>query len=335
MKIRVIGHGGEGRFPFGTSGPWKEFENVLLERGHEICSEEMTENADSLITNSYQKKVADYLEKSQIPISKCILVLWEPFVVETTRYKSEVLSKFGTIYAPSIDWAEKVGARSFNWPQDEISDENDIGAWQQRIDRAVMVQGNKFSARKGELYCLRRKVIVKLGNEYLDLFGTNWNKGINFDWWHWSSSALNSKLSDISFKSSFGIGQKHKHYFGVTDDKFKTLSKYKIAVVIENSADFVSEKLFDAVRAGCVTVYTGPSLKKYGIPDGSAIQVANNADAISGTVMRLLEKSDQELEEMAGNQRLNLLQVSQDWNNTFVLSKLASDMVDILEANYF
>ena len=335
MKIRVIGHGGEGRFPFGTSGPWKDFENVLLERGHEICSADMIDDADSLIANSYQKNVADYLEKNQIPTSKCILVLWEPYVVETTRYKSEVLSKFGTIFAPSIDWAEKVGARSFNWPQDKVSDEDVFGAWQQRINRAVMVQGNKFSARKGELYSLRRKVIMKLGNGYLDLFGTNWNKGINFDWWHWSRSALNSKINEISLKSFFGIGQTYRNYFGVTDNKFKTLSKYKIAVVIENSADFVSEKLFDAVRAGCVTVYTGPNLKKYGIPDGSAIQIARNADAISETVRLLLEKSDQKLEEIARNQRFSLIKVSQDWNNTFVLSKLASDMVDVLEANQF
>ena len=84
-----------------------------------------------------------------------------------------------------------------------------------------------------------------------------------------------------------------------------------------------------------MTVYTGPNLKKYGIPDGSAIQIARNADAISETVRLLLEKSDQKLEEIARNQRFSLIKVSQDWNNTFVLSKLASDMVDVLEANQF
>jgi hypothetical protein len=50
-------------------------------------------------------------------------------------------------------------------------------------------------------------------------------------------------------------------------------------------------------------------------------------------VRSLLEASDEELEKIARNQRASLMKVSQDWNNTLVLSKLASDMVDILEAN--
>jgi hypothetical protein len=333
MKIRVIGHGGEGRFPFGSSGPWKEFEKVLSSRGHQICSSDMAESADALIAHSYNPNIGKYLEKNMIPKNKLILVLWEPYVVETTRYKKEVLSKFGNVFAPSIDWAEKVGARSFNWPQDDIPDENIFGNWQLRTHRAVMVQGNKFSARKGELYSLRRKVIIKLGAKYLDLFGTNWNKGLNFDWWHWSRSILNSRLSEISVNSPFGLGNEYRNYFGLSEDKNKTLSQYKIAVVIENSADFISEKLFDSIRSGCVSVYVGPNLEKYGIPKGSAIQVDAKHEVVSSIVRSLLEKSDEELEKIAQNQRDNLMKVSQDWNNTLVLSKLASDMVDILEAN--
>jgi hypothetical protein len=333
MKIRVIGHGGEPKFPFGTSGPWKEFERVFLSRGHQICGPDMAEGADALITNSYNQSVGTYLENHRISRNRRILVLWEPYAVETIRYKNEVLSRFGTTFAPSIDWAEKVGATPFNWPQDEIPDSNVFINWRERSHRAVMVQGNKFSARRGELYSLRRKVIIKLGIGYLDLFGTNWNKGINFDWWRWSRSVLNSRINEVNIKSAFGIGKKYRNYLGVTEDKNKTLYMYKIAVVIENSADFVSEKLFDSVRAGCVTVYVGPSLEKYGIPNSSAIQVNANVEAISSTVKQLLEKSEESLEKIALNQRRSLMKVSHEWNNSIVLTKLASDMVDILESN--
>jgi hypothetical protein len=185
MKIRVIGHGGEGRFPFGTTGPWKEFEKVLLKRGHEICTPDMSEKAEALVANSYNASIGEYLDKNMIPKKRSILVLWEPYVVETSRYEEAVLNNFGTVFAPSIEWAEKVKGRPFNWPQDEIPDGDVFIGWQGRKNRAVMVQGNKFSARKGELYSLRRRVISKLGPTSLDLFGTNWNKGINFDWWHW------------------------------------------------------------------------------------------------------------------------------------------------------
>lgn len=332
MKIRVIGHGGEPKFPFGTSGPWKEFERVFLSRGHQICGPDMMESADALISNSYNQSVGTYLENHRISKDRSILVLWEPYVVETIRYKKEVLSRFGHTFAPSIDWAEKVGATAFNWPQDEIPVGDVFSNWRERQNRAVMVQGNKFSARRGELYSLRRKVIINLGIRYLDLFGTNWNKGINFDWWHWSRSVLNSNMNEVDIKSAFGIGKKYKNYLGAAENKNKALSMYKIAIVIENSADFVSEKLFDAVRAGCVTVYVGPSLEKYGIPNSSAIQVAPNVEAISSTVKQLLEISEECLEDIALNQRNNLLKISQGWNNSTVLANLAKEMVDILEA---
>ena len=332
MKIRVIGHGGEARFPFGTSGPWKEFERVILSRGHEICTADMNEGADALITNSYHQGIRTYIRKNQISKKRSILVLWEPYVVETTRYRNKVLSLFGTTFAPSIDWAETVGARSFKWPQDEIPNADVFTNWTHRKSRAVMVQGNKFSARKGELYSLRREVISSLGSSSLDLYGTNWNKGMYFDIRKWLWSAMDSRISMIKARSINGFGKKYINYFGKTEDKNKTLSMYKIAVVIENSADFVSEKLFDAVRAGCVTVYVGPSLEKYGIPNSSAIQVDANVEAIASTVRQLLEKSEESLEEIALNQRNSLLKVSQGWNNSTVLANLAMEMVDILEA---
>jgi hypothetical protein len=333
MKIRIIGHGGESRFPFGTSGPWNEFEKIVLARGHIICASDMTEKADALIANSYSKSLGNHLKKSMIPKSKRILVLWEPYVVETIRYKKKNISQFGSIFAPSIDWAEEVKANSFKWPQDEIPDRNVFDSWNSRMNRAVMVQGNKFSARKGELYSLRRRVIVNLGDEALDLFGTNWNKGVSFDVRKWIRSGITSKMSELEIGSMYGIGKKYNNYFGATVYKNETLSQYKIAIVIENSDDFVSEKLFDSIRAGCVSVYVGPDLERYGIPKGSAIQVEAKHEVVSSLVRSLLEKSDDELETIARNQRDNLMKVSQDWNNTLVLSKLASDMVDILEAN--
>ena len=319
MKIRVIGHVGEGKFPFGTSGPWREFETEILSRGHEICGPDMDEGADAVISNSFNQYLGTYLVKNKIPIEKRILVLWEPYVVETTRYKKRVLSLFGSHFAPSIDWAKKIHANSFKWPQDEIQDEDVFQGWKSRIDRAVMVQGNKFSARKGELYSLRRRVITNLGTK--------------FDFINWIKSATSTEICGISPRSSFGLGKKYKNYLGATEDKIKTLSRYKVAIVIENSPDFISEKLFDAIRAGCVTVYVGPEIKKYGISKDAVIQVESKSEVISKTVQLLLMESDEVLEKIAREHRENLREVSKEWNNTQVLSKLASDMLDILESN--
>jgi hypothetical protein len=331
LRIRITGHGGEGKFQFGDSGPWKEFEKVFLENGHEICNASYEEQADAIIANSYNTALEKYLFSLEIPLSKRILVNWEPYIVERVRYRPEVFNRFGSRFAPSVDWAAKINGTSFKWPQDEIIDPDIFLNWFDRSTSAVMIQGNKFSARKGELYSLRRKVLNMLHAKELTLFGTNWNSGLKFDWWHWSRSIINSNFREISLTSFFGMGRNYDQYKGKIDDKALVLSKYRICIVIENSADFVSEKLFDAVRAGCVVVYVGPNLEKYDLPKDSAIQVAPDPNLIVETVRDLQSKSESELMEMAKIQFVSLKSVSGEWINTKVLRNLAQDMLKLLE----
>jgi len=53
-----------------------------------------------------------------------------------------------------------------------------------------------------------------------------------------------------------------------------------VTVVVENSPEYLSEKLFDAFLAATLPIYCGPPLRSYGIPDGLAIQVPGNVDHI-------------------------------------------------------
>lgn len=331
MKIRVTGHGGEGRFPFGDLGPWRSFANVLTTRGHEISSDNYTDTSDAIIANYFNKRVELFMSTNKIPIDKRVLILWEPYVVERTRYKESVTSQFGNIFAPSVDWAERVGATSFKWPQDDLHIEGIFEDWDNRIRKAVMIQGNKFSARKGEAYSLRRKVMSSLSDLELEVFGTNWNAGFTFDWMHWSNSVRNSDLRELSLGSVYGVGKSYSKYRGETQDKTGTLKRFKISIVIENSADFVSEKLFDSNRAGCVTVYVGPNLSKYGLPKESAIICpASNLEVVS-VVRTLLKLSDYELLEIAKSQNFALKSVNAEWKNTTVLPKLASEILEALD----
>jgi hypothetical protein len=53
---------------------------------------------------------------------------------------------------------------------------------------------------------------------------------------------------------------------GPAEDKLKALSHYKVSLVIENSAEFVSEKLSESIRAGTVPFYIGPPVEIFGTP---------------------------------------------------------------------
>lgn len=329
-KVLLVGHDGEVRLPYEKSKAWTSFARVLKENEWEIVNE-YSDDVDAIVANSHKHNFISNDQFEKIDHARRVLILWEPYVVETERYQPETLDKYAHIYAPSKMWADRIGGVAFNWPQDAINDEKQIfDDWENRSEKVVVIQGNKFSARSGELYSLRRRVISQLDPQKLDLYGTNWNSGIKFDWWHWSRSLINSKFLDISLMSALGIGHKYSNYRGAVDDKQERLASYQISLVIENSADFVSEKIFDSIRAGCLTIYVGPKLELFGLNSDVSIVAKNSKRSVLTAVERVLEMSSNDRMQLAKLQRENLRTLSSDWENEFVLSALAEKIVQKL-----
>lgn len=326
MKIRVVGHGGEEVFPFGQTGPWSEFKEELISQGHTIVSSAYGSKSDALISHKHSLSAIKEAVDNNVPVSRRALVLWEPSIVEKERYQQNILSQYGSIYAPSVIWAEQVGAKPFKWPQDLVLQIEAQDEWLKRKKQFVIIQGNKFSARKGELYSLRRQIIHSMSNQ-IDLYGTNWNRGFSFDWLHWSSSFINSSFRELKFKSMWGIGRKYRNYRGSVTNKHATLREYKFAIVIENSPDFVSEKLFDCISAGCLVIYIGPDLKQFDLDIDSLIQLNQNRKEIIRECLQLLELDGAAQFEIAQSQNLELRKSAIDWANTIVLRNLARSIL--------
>jgi hypothetical protein len=327
LKILITGQAGEEVFPFENSGPWELFRKEILSQGHQICANGFYDKADAVIANSFNKKLSKYMNKMNIPLKRRALIAWEPYVVDRENYKQKNLNQFGTIFAPSVMWAEKTKAITFNWPQDAIKIEGISRNWKQRKNKIILIQGNKFSAVKGEMYSTRRKAIRTFNESDFSLFGTNWNRGLVYDCHKWLKSAFETPLRDLSLRSIQGAGSHYSNYEGQIDDKFEVLKTFKIALVIENSLDFVSEKLFDAVRAGCIVVYVGPNLKKFNLPEESAISLSPNINDIKKTCYQLLSLADPDQEIISHRQTSALFKVSNNWQNTKILPKLASDAI--------
>ena len=326
MKIRVVGHSGESQFSFGESGPWCEFKDELLSQGHEICNSDFGTTVDALISHKHSDAALKEAIESGVPKSRRALVLWEPEIVEKERYSKEVLEEYGIVYAPSPIWAKKVSGKSFNWPQDKVESIEPLDDWVLRKNKFIIIQGNKFSARKGELYSLRRQVIKSLKTD-VDLFGTNWNRGFTFDWLHWSMSAVNSTARELSLRSIFGAGRKYKNYLGISTNKRSTFSKYRLAIVIENSPDFVSEKLFDAISAGCLVIYVGPSLADFAIDDRFLVLGNQEKSYVIKNCIRILQLNDIEQYQIASSQNKSLKQEENKWRNDVVLRFLAHSIL--------
>lgn len=328
MRVRLIGHQGEACMNTGSSGPWHEFVKVLERNGCEIIQDDYGTHIDLLIANTHSQKGIDEANKSNIPKGMKHLILWEPPVIDHKRHSNKVLNQYGFIWSPSIYWARKHNTQYFNWPQLHLEqqDEN-LENWSLRHNKSVMVLANKFSATKGELYTLRRELGIHTAKRaIMDLYGAKWNLGRYYSLRHYFGSLIRTPFWKISFKSWRYLGKLQKNYYGLSENKIATGKKYRLVVVLENSPDYISEKLFDAYASGAVVIYIGPSLNQFGIPDDTAIQIAPNKNAIIKKINEILSLSTEDQYRISRNQLRNIMSISTQWHNGTVLKKLATDI---------
>jgi hypothetical protein len=333
MRIRLVGHSGEPVMNVGTSGPWWEFVKELENNGFEIVSSDYGNNVDILIANSHSKEAINECRKNKVPKNKMFLILWEPKSIDYKRHSKPALDSYGTIWSPSLEWATDSNTRYFNWPQLKLKEQTEnINMWENRVNKAAMVLANKFSATKGELYSLRRETaLVTRENETMDLYGDKWNLSKTYDYRHYLGNLLRTPLNLISLKSLTNLGKVHKNFKGHSTNKTQTTQKYRIVVVMENSLDYISEKLFDAFDAGAIVIYVGPNISNYKIPKESAIEVAADAKIINHKIIEIQSLSIEKQFEIMKEQQRNILSVSQSWYCNHVLKKLAADICEELK----
>ncbi len=104
---------------------------------------------------------------------------------------------------------------------------------------------NKFSIHQNELYSLRREAIeyFELAHpDNFDLYGLKWNQFNLYDkLFPWKMRIFNS-------------------YRGPIKNKWEVMPKYRFSICYENVRDvsgYVTEKIFDSMRCGCVPIYLG------------------------------------------------------------------------------
>ena len=328
MRIRIVGQAGQATFPFGTNGPWVKFKNTLINRKDVIVTQKFGQEIYVLICHGYSKNAVSEAKKSKIPKNRMILVLWEPPIIHPKLHSDKYLSNFGHIYAPSKQWAKNHNAIYFKWPVGKIKNNHKIKNFNSRRKNAVIIQGNKVNFFKGENYSLRRAVLFESlrFNRPIILYGNGWNKlpiketvkaSINF--------LFNIKLR-VSQNGLKYIKSRYPYFGGISNNKFKTLEEYKISIVIENHNSYISEKIFDALNSGCVTIYVGAKLEEYGLNKKTAIQLDSNLDIILDTLEKIMKYTDKDILKLHTIQRKYIKREFGKWNNDLVLKNLAKDI---------
>jgi hypothetical protein len=283
LKVAITSQDGKGDFDFSKGGPWTVFRDTLFQAGHQVVS--ITENPTAVIFNNYSKRLRRQV-LSNVAIENRFLISWEPPTNRPDMYKREILNLFGTRYFPSPIWAKSYQGEFFRWPQGVFKSSENL-PWQTRSNKWCMIQGNRWSFIDGELYTLRRSCLKAFSGR-LDLYGFDWDSSFTDDAKRAFSSLLTKGISNPKkLLVMTDLGRKYEEYLGKVDDKIATLSRYKYSLVIENSKEYLSEKLIDVLLAGTVPLYVGPDLESFGLPSDVAITAKPTVEAISLAITQI------------------------------------------------
>jgi alpha(1,3/1,4) fucosyltransferase len=250
--------------------------NAFLAAGLEVCDHLSDANALVLIDMDIDLlQGAVKSASSEIPI---IFIRYEPIVVWPSNYDSKAIS----LTSKLIDVGRHGGTSNsyFPWPQDWDQNLEFKEVVTTRSESVVLINGNKLSFIKGEMYSFRRKCVLNLPS--LDVYGIGWDHGFLRRLLIFAAEiklAIKNRMRP-RLSNSRGWLKRPTNWKGAPKSKLETISKYKYSLVIENSMDYMTEKLFDAFFARCIPIYVGPDVGKYEIPANLVVRVEPTLNSI-------------------------------------------------------
>jgi len=253
----------------------------------------LSDNPDIIICMDWKRSSGRLIKKAKDRGIPAILVKSEPSVVILGHSNSAIDSMFDKVIEIGRPKAEPLIKYPISWSLDFFDNAK-------RLDRAVAVSAHKFSFVSGELYSLRSEAYSKL--DYLDLFGVGWERSFLANLLKMARElqiALRGNVRLLSFGCFRNLRNKPLNFIGETENKLRSMSRYRVALVIENSAEYMSEKLVDSILAGTIPVYVGPSLQSFGIPKGLVVTAEPNLVSINQSLHRALNMPHGDWHELA------------------------------------
>ena len=319
MKVAITSQDTCSDFLF-EGEPWNSFAHSIESHGHRIVK--MSENPEVVIFNNFSRNIFRRISR-EIPVNRRFLVVWEPPCNSPENFRSENKSRFAKILFPSPIWEERFGGIGFPWPQNTKPLKIDVD-WTKRIDKFCLMQANRWRFSARDRYSLRRR-ILETSPEYIDLYGRNWNQGAIIDALR-LLRALPDSIEERSFslRSTYGIGATYSSYKGVATDKLEVLQGYRYSLVIENSDEYVSEKLVDALLARTIPVYVGANLQKFNFPENIAKVCLPTVQSIRSAMHELQSSQEEQNQLLSNAQNFLTSDFFLSLNNKKVLSALAN-----------
>jgi hypothetical protein len=277
---------------------------------------------DGVVLLDMDQSTIDRIIEFDVKPEKCILIRGEPLCVLPENYDPVMLSHIGLIIESGASSVLNGVAlkRGQYWPENIVNT-----PLANKIERFVVVNSNQLSLVDGELYSLRRECIHKI--KQIELYGNGWNIGILRKlvialYQSWRIFRLGLRPHFRSMKLFF---KKPKSYGGVLNDKLGEMAKFKYALVIENSMQHLTEKLFDAFFAKCIPIYVGPKVADFGIPSDLVIQAEPTLVGVRNAMKRATEV-DPTLWSTSVDLWLNQKETRKEWEANAVVSRTIGEI---------
>lgn len=320
MKVYLTGHHAH----VGVFGkPELKLADFLVGKGWHL-----TENAEQADAICAVEVPATRFGRITIPIgagTKGLLVVQEPDVVWPPNSDGKALQQFARVLQAG---RPRDGTR---WPLVWPPVRNNFLEVTKK-PRACLIAGGKLSFIAGELYSLRREVIHN--DSRVDLYGQGWQKSYleRLKEIAYQLAVLVTSKKAISNRALALYFRKPKRPFGPIDDKISINSQYKVSVVIENSASYMSEKLLEAIVAGSIPVYVGPDPSDFGIPESLFVLAKANRESIFEGVSEALA-IDYELWAKDALHFLESSEVQEGWSLSHFWNAIHHELKSLSEAN--
>ena len=278
MKILFLN-----RHPHDNSVGSSSLPAVARSLGHSLASD-LTDTPDVVVCIDWTKSATQAISYAASAGIPRVLIKLEPSVIVPEYQGARVASLFTAVMEMGRPFAKP----TYAYPQDW-----DTTFFEQvdRHDSLVAINANKYSFVPGELYSLRATAYS--GVSSLDLYGMGWNRSV--------SENLLKMAKEIQTSSSGGLPltlgcvknlwTAPKSYKGTSQLKLETLSNYKYSLVIENSLEFMTEKLIDSILAGTMPIYVGPPVETLGVPSNLFFRAAPNLEDIRRAIGQAAESN--------------------------------------------
>jgi hypothetical protein len=280
-------------------------------------------SAEFSISLDYSRANLQTIEDEGIPVDRRYLIVREPKQVHPYPHSSKAGRDFGEIYV--LGAYDSVSKKTRSWPYTRdfhgtVADFAEATG-PNRQERVVAIASWRASFIVGGLYSLRARAFSMLD---IDTFGRGWDASIGK-----KTKELIAQVA-IALGNEFGILKdflpqlllKPMNYRGALASKFETLAQYKASLVIENSQDYMSEKVLDSLCSATIPIYCGTDLSKFGIPENLYILCEANVESIEAATnlamqMDYLAWRRNLLAWLRSPEGIELLDERTQWKNLF------------------